>query len=204
LIFAKPPMPGVSKTRLAQDIGVSGAARVARRLQAHTIRLARRIPQVEPVLCVAPFYALHTRLPGIWPNHSRMARVRQSEGSLGDRLTAAFMACPNGPVLVIGTDCPELRRAHIALALKALRSADVVIGPASDGGFWLFGCHKRPNWVGPFADVRWSGPYALADVRARFPAGTRVTELPLLADIDDGLDYDAWGARNGHTLAHRP
>jgi len=69
---------------------------------------------------------------------------------------------------------------------------DAVFGPASDGGFWLFGLNKTARTRSPFDPVRWSGPHAMTDVRANLPSTARVAELPTLIDLDEAEDWKAW------------
>ena len=60
-----------------------------------------------------------------------------------------------------------------------------MFGPATDGGFWLFGLNKTARTKSPFGRVRWSGPHAMADVKANLSAEARVAELPTLIDLDE-------------------
>ncbi len=74
-------------------------------------------------------------------------------------------------------------------ALQALKRADVVFGPAADGGFWLVGL-RRSQWVERlFRQVRWSSPLALADTMANLPTTARVAMLETLSDVDTPADY---------------
>jgi glycosyltransferase A (GT-A) superfamily protein (DUF2064 family) len=76
--------------------------------------------------------------------------------------------------------------------VRALRRHDAVFGPAEDGGFWLFGVNKHPGLPSLFDNVRWSGPHALADVRANLPSSARLSLLQTLQDIDDKNDWKRW------------
>src|SRR6185369_1784929 len=82
-----------------------------------------------------------------------------------------FRALPPGPVIVIGTDIPGLTPDHVAVAFRRLASAEFVIGPATDGGYWLFGARRRPLPRGVFAGVRWSTADALVDTLRSLPQG---------------------------------
>ncbi|RMD47255.1 MAG: DUF2064 domain-containing protein, partial [Alphaproteobacteria bacterium] len=119
------------------------------------------------------------------------ARLAQSRGDLGARMRDAIAAARrrgHGAVLVIGTDVPGLSAAHIARALAELRRADVVFGPAPDGGYWLVGIAPgRPLPPGFLRGVRWSGPHALADSRASC-GPLRVALADTLADVDGVTD----------------
>ena len=190
VVFAKAPRMGAAKTRLARDVGAVAAQRHYRALTARTLRRVRD-GRWQLELRVTPDGA---RLP-LWRGAriSDQAIVDQGRGGLSERLGRA-MAGPR-PVCVIGTDAPEVRAADIAEAFRALRRAELVLGPATDGGFWLIAA-RGPVPGALFADVRWSGPNAAADVAAQ--AGHllgRVAWLRELADVDDGEALRAWRQR---------
>jgi glycosyltransferase A (GT-A) superfamily protein (DUF2064 family) len=95
-----------------------------------------------------------------------------------------FDSLPPGPVVIVGTDIPGIRPAHIAAAFRRLGDHDAVLGPATDGGYWLVGLRRRPYALRPFARVRWSGSHALADTLANLE-GRRVALVATLGDVDD-------------------
>jgi len=193
LIYAKPPHMGLAKTRLARSLGSAPEAqRIARMSLARTMRAVQSGPWT-PVLYTAPDSALKDTLGGLWPNH--ILRQSQGHGDLTARLNKGLKEGPTGPVLFIGADAPDLSPALLAQAIRALRRNDAVFGPASDGGFWLFGLNKTARIRSPFHNVRWSTEHALADVRANLPASTSVAYLPTLIDIDDAADWRAWRAQ---------
>ena len=109
-----------------------------------------------------------------------------------DRLDKGLAEAANGSVLFIGADAPDIRRRHIEQAFGALSTHDAVFGPATDGGFWLFGMRKGPRTVSPFGNVRWSGPHAMADVKRNLGKNARVAQLDTLIDIDEADDWQAW------------
>lgn len=191
LIYAKPPMTGVSKTRLAKSLGAAEARRIARWTMSLTLKAAidRRW---TTLLCSTPDHHLQQTLGGLWP--ARLARASQGGGDLTARLDKGLAEAPPGQVLFIGADAPDLSRSLIWQAFGALRRHGAVFGPASDGGFWLFGLNKSCRTVSPFASVRWSGPHAMADVRANLPTGARVAILPELIDLDVASDWHDWRA----------
>lgn len=193
LIFAKPPLIGLSKTRLARTLGKAEARRIARMTMAKTLREVMDVPHWKTLLYGAPDGHLPCGFGGLWP--ARLERRSQGTGDLTARLDKGLFEAPRGQVLFIGADAPDISRALVRQAFAALRAHDGVFGPASDGGFWLFGMHKGPRTVSPFGnDVRWSGPHAMADVRANLGPGARVAELPVLIDIDEANDWKAWRA----------
>ena len=190
LIFAKPPLIGLSKTRLARSLGQADARRIARMTMAKTLRDVMDDPRWQAVLYAAPDRHLASRFGGLWP--TRLERRSQGSGDLTARLDKGLAEAPQGQILFIGADAPDVSRVLIGRAFDALKTADAVFGPATDGGFWLFGLHKRGRTVSPFGHVRWSGPHAMADVRANLGRSARVAELPTLIDIDEAEDWRAW------------
>ena len=178
-VFAKAPRMGAAKTRLARDIGAVHAQRLYR---AMTARVLRQVS--DPRWDVVVYTSGDASTVPEW---RRLPQRAQPGGSLSPRLAAVF-AGARRPVMVIGTDCPQVTAGDIADALEALRHERFVFGPASDGGFWLMGA-RAPLRQGFFDGVRWSSEHTLADVRAR--AG-EVALLRELTDVDDGEGLRAW------------
>jgi len=123
------------------------------------------------------------------PNHVRV--VAQPEGSLGIRMSAVARSLSPGPVVIVGTDIPDICSIPIAKAFSRLGSHDFVFGPARDGGFWLVGMKRRPIFIDPFRDVRWSTPYALSDTLKNV-SSYRIALIDTLDDIDDGAAFGRW------------
>ena len=99
-----------------------------------------------------------------------------------------FGAMPEGPVVIIGSDIPDITRARVWRAFRKLGSCEAVIGPAIDGGFWLIGLkYRRLARAGLFDGVRWSTAHARADTLERL-AGLQVAEVDTLGDIDTAAD----------------
>ena len=183
--MAKLPVAGGVKTRLARDIGVAGATRFARHAAAALLQRVGRDRRWQTVLAVAPDVGTRSRA---WPRG--LARMPQGGGDLGRRMQCIFDCRHAGPVLIVGTDVPGIRPAHIAEAFRLLGRHDAVFGPATDGGYWLIGLRRRPRVLRPFAKVRWSSPHALADTLANL-AGCKVAFIATLRDVDDADDLRA-------------
>ncbi len=181
VLFAKAPVMGGAKTRLAKGVGKVQAWRHHR---AMTALLTRRLTdrRWQTVLAVSPDTALSRRFPDVWP--TSMARQPQGGGDLGARQARVF-AGVRGPVCVIGTDAPEVARADIARAFNALKRADAVIGPAEDGGYWLLAL-RAPAPAGLFEGIRWSHAETRADLERRLERFglTHIHHLRRLRDID--------------------
>lgn len=183
IVMAKAPRIGHGKSRLAADVGSVEAWRINRRLHASTMRAAID-PRWRALLCVTPDYAVDLRLPGVWP--ASLHRFVQGGGDLGERLARALKS--RRRVAVIGTDCLELRRAHVAAAFAALQRKPFAIGLAHDGGFWILAARSGARAARAMEGVRWSTPYAARDVMDNLGARD-VALIARLRDIDALEDY---------------
>jgi rSAM/selenodomain-associated transferase 1 len=112
--------------------------------------------------------------------------ARQTEGDLGARMLAALQAA-QGPTLIVGSDCPALKPAHLRSAAEALGRADVVLIPAEDGGYVLIGARTpQPDL---FSGIAWGTSVVLAETRARIASHQlRAIEFAPLWDVDDEND----------------
>lgn len=180
IVFARAPVPGRVKTRLAPLLGETGAARLHARLVEKTLRTARAAGFGDVYLYCSPgtrgrfFRSMQERF-GV--------RLRsQGPGDLGDRMYRALSRHP-GAVL-IGSDCPALRPSDLRAALRALRAgADAVLSPAEDGGYPLIGLRRASRRL--FDGVSWGSARVLEQTRRRLARlGWRWTELRTLWDVD--------------------
>ncbi len=188
VVFARTPRLGAVKTRLARDIGPVAAAAFQRRTaRAILVRLARD-RRWRCWLAVTP--DRDARLAGPWPR--RWRRMAQGPGGLGRRMDRVMRHMPPGPVVIIGTDVPDIRPHHVAEAFRLLGRFDAVFGPAADGGYWLVGLRRRPHVPDIFKGVRWSSPHALDDTVANLGRGRTAVLLETLEDIDDGESLRRW------------
>ena len=194
LVFAREPVLGQVKTRLAADIGPEAALAVYRELLALTAAAvaATRVPATV-WLAAAPAPAVDPAQPRPeWPG--RPWRVQPPLASLGARMAYAFaeaFAGGAGRVVIIGTDCPGLTPALLRQAFELLQTHDLVLGPAADGGYYLLGLREfQPDL---FADKQWSSASVLADTLADAARlELRAAQLPVRADVDSARDLAAW------------
>ena len=190
VVFVKAPRLGAVKTRLAADIGALEAWRFYRRSTACILRRLGGDPRWTCRLGVTP--DRFARGGRFWPSH--LFRLPQGGGDLGRRFSHAFRTLPPGPVVIVGTDIPDLAAPHIERAFRALERHHMVFGPSPDGGYWLIGARRRRLPRDAFHGVRWSSEHALADTLATLGPRMNVGFLEDLADIDDGADYRRWKA----------
>jgi rSAM/selenodomain-associated transferase 1 len=185
VVMAKVPVAGAVKTRLAREIGVAGAVRFARAAGAALLARVASDPRWQTTITVAPDCGVTSRA---WS--FRLPRMPQGRGDLGARMQRILDRSPPGPVVIIGTDVPGIRPQHLAAAFRLLGRHDAVLGPATDGGYWLVGLKRRPRVLRPFGGVRWSGPDALADTLANL-AGWKVGYVATHGDVDDAAGLRA-------------
>lgn len=186
VIFTKAPRLGQAKRRLAADIGMVAAARFQRLALDMTVRRLAADGRWNTWLATAGG-------PSLWPSGVR--RIKQSNGNLGCRMEQMIRGFAPGPVVIIGSDIPDIKRSHIATAFRTLGGHDVVFGPADDGGYWLVGVRRRPVHPGLFKTVRWSTRHALGDTIANLGNSFSYALLETLIDIDDGSALERWRSR---------
>jgi rSAM/selenodomain-associated transferase 1 len=132
----------------------------------------------------------------------RYALVAQAEGDLGRRLAAFFseqFRAGAGRVVVLGTDSPTLPLAIVEQAFAELQQADVVLGPATDGGYYLIGGAGRLPPL--FEGIDWGTSSVLRDTVRRLPASA--SRLALLQPWYDVDTLDDWRMLEGHVAALR-
>jgi hypothetical protein len=176
VIFTRYPRMGTGKKRLADQIGAVEALRFQRIVLTNTVRRLVDDRRWTTWLAITPDRS------GPWPSTCRI--IPQGYGDLGERLSRLVVRLPTGPVLILGSDVPNITRSLVSRAFHLLQGHDAVIGPAMDGGYWAVGLRRRPRKTTPFAPVRWSTPHALDDTLKNL-RGLSVASLPRLADVDD-------------------
>ncbi|MEO5606960.1 MAG: TIGR04282 family arsenosugar biosynthesis glycosyltransferase [Polaromonas sp.] len=188
VIFAKAPQAGSVKTRLIPALGAQGAAALAHLMLSHTLAQALAVSTQAVELCMSPAPSSPAWQGVALPQ--AVERSEQGKGDLGARMNLAMeraLALQQGPVLLMGTDCPALSAAHIAEAGRQLEQHDAVLLPAADGGYVLIGL--RAPCPDLFTGMAWSTPVVAAETLRRMAAlGLRVWQGPLLHDIDEPTD----------------
>ena len=182
-VLAKAPVPGWAKTRLIPALGPRGAARLQRRLTRVAVQTACDAGLGPVTLWCAPD-ARHRFFQALQQT-TRLQCPDQPEGDLGERMHTAFRVhCAQGPLLLIGTDCPALRPAHLRQAAQALADGDeAVFYPADDGGYVLVGL-RQPQ-AALFTDMAWSTAEVMSETRLRARRlNLQLREFETLWDVD--------------------
>lgn len=196
IVFAKAPIPGRVKTRLAPALGKAGAAELHRRLVHRTLctAIAAGVGPVE--LACAPdarhgFFADCAGAYGV-------ELTAQGGGDLGERMSRAFDRA--APAVLVGCDCPALEPADIVAAARVLERVDAALVPAEDGGYVLIAL-RAPS-PGVFAGIEWGASDVLLRTRARMAAlGLRAAELAPRWDVDRPADLERTAAFDAALLA---
>ena len=188
VVFAKAPVAGFAKTRLIPALGAEGAANLARGMLSHTLAQALAAGAKAVELCMSPAPPDPAWQGVVLP--SAVNQTAQGDGDLGERMNRAAeraLALRQGPVLLIGTDCPALNAAQIKEAARQLAHHDAVLLPASDGGYVLLGL--QAPCPGLFTDMAWSTPAVAQETLSRIARlGLSVWQGPTLHDIDEPSD----------------
>ena len=189
LLMVKNPIPGKTKTRLAQDVGNRKALQMYGMLLRHTREQALGLTDVTRYL----HYSDHVAEDD-WPADQFIKLVQRGK-HLGERMAHAFdhaFARDHQRVILIGSDCPGVTTQLLEEAFEALRTHEVVIGPAHDGGYYLIGLrHRQPAL---FTDMPWSTAQVLEETLARTQEGGLSThQLPALSDVDHLEDWLSYG-----------
>lgn len=196
-VFAKRPQPGIVKTRLAQETSPAWAARVYEAFLLDLLDRLRCEDGFKRVLAFAPAEAIDyfQETAG-----SGFELIAQAAGDLGQRMTTFFQQQFHGgaeAVVLIGADSPTLSFSLIEDAFAALSDADLVLGPATDGGYYLIGCARQAPAV--FDEIDWGSHRVLEQTIAHVTRQRlRLALLPPWYDVDTLAD---WHFLRGHVAA---
>lgn len=185
-IFAKAPTPGRIKTRLVPPLTPECAARLHGAFVGDILERTAVLGWTRYLACAPdladPFLQGCARESGAHP-------IPQGEGDLGARLTRVLgeLLRRHEGVIAIGADSPSLPVGYIEEARTRLAAAEVVLGPAEDGGYYLIGLRRAHPAL--FQDIPWGTSGVFAATAAK--AGTaRLALLPLWYDVDRPSDLD--------------
>jgi rSAM/selenodomain-associated transferase 1 len=182
ILFVKAPRAGEVKTRLARVLGPESACEAYKALVGRLLRNLKAVANVE--LCHSPDDAAGEI--AMWLRPGWRCRP-QGGGDLGERLHRAFeRAFSDGArrVAVIGSDCPDVTPSDIQEAFARLDAFDVVLGPATDGGYWLIALNRAHPEL--FTQISWSTEKVLSEtLRGVRSAGLNVHLLSERSDVDD-------------------
>lgn len=182
LVFARVPEPGKVKTRLAASIGVEDAARLAHAFLRDTCAQIGSVPWARMRVATTGRLGIALENVETWD---------QGDGDLGARLVRMLgRALEESPAaFAIGADSPGLPIRLLEQARAALETADAVLGPCDDGGFYLIGVRRCPP--GLLDDIPWSREDTFDHVRSRLEQrGLSVAAIEPWFDVDRADDLE--------------
>lgn len=192
ILFAREPLPGRVKTRLAEAIGDHAAVELYRAMLWDVLDISRKLTDVDTVIYWDSEEKSLPLLADIYQCSSR----RQISGDLGQRMQAAFtemFAEGIESCCIIGSDAPDLPISYIRDAYRLLENkrVDTVFGPSADGGYYLLGLKRLYPEL--FAGIEWSTGHVLRQSLEGARTGGAVTRLlPVWHDIDTMDDLNAF------------
>jgi uncharacterized protein len=186
LVISRYPVPGQAKTRLIPALGPARAARLHRRMTEQVLEAARKTRAAKKDLDITVCYTGASRQAFRAWMGSDLCYEQQPSGSLGVRLQLAFaraFANKSSGAIAVGTDVPGLSPDIFDQAFCGLRDRDIVIGPATDGGYYLIG--MKNHHPGLFTDIDWGTERVLFQTLETIKRlGLTVETLPTLDDVD--------------------
>jgi len=189
LVFEKNSILGQVKTRLASGMGELPALEIYKHLGQLTYSALEAVP--VPVWTYFSDFIPESTRPTV-----EKSFVQQGQ-DLGERISNAFtrtFESGKDKVVLIGTDCPTLKSQHLVQAFEALNHSDLVVGPASDGGYYLIGMKCEAGYL--FEGIAWSTSQVLSQtLHVASQQGLIVTLLPELDDIDTQEDWQRYSSQ---------
>lgn len=196
IVLTRYPEPGRTKTRMIPKLGPEGAADLQRDMTRRTLDWAEHYAAESGATIEVRFAGGdEAAMAAMFGPHRRY--VPQGDGDLGQRMERALLdAFHSGAAraVIIGCDCPAMTGHTLHAAFDRLADHDVVIGPATDGGYYLIGARRETSVVaGWFDHIDWGGPNVLDQTLRRVAAGgAAVALLSPRSDIDRPDDLPAW------------
>ena len=189
LVFEKNAILGQVKTRLASGMGELPALEIYK----HLVQLTYSALEEVPV----PVWTFFSDFIPVSTNPIVENSFVQQGQDLGERMSNAFartFESGRDKVVLIGTDCPTLQSHHLLQAFEALNHSDLVVGPATDGGYYLIGMKGKAAYL--FERIAWSTSQVLSQtLHVASQQGLIVTLLPELDDIDTQEDWQRYSSQ---------
>ena len=198
IVFTRYPEPGTTKTRLIPCLGAMGAAELQRQMTARVLAQARALRAMRNLDLEVRYDGGNDRLMQAWLGEGG-GYVAQGDGDIGQRMARALHdAMHQGAVsaVLIGSDIPGITTALLASGFEELGDGTVVLGPATDGGYYLIGMTASAMAVASkaiFADMPWGTSVVLEETCRRLErVGFSYTLLDPLSDVDRPEDLIIW------------
>ena len=189
IVFVKNPEPGTVKTRLQTRYSPEQAAGIYRAFILDTLENALTVPAKAHRVAYAPSTAEAEIQQLCGPSWQL---TPQAETDLGDRMYLALnqsLQAGASRAVIVGTDIPSLPAQHIHQAFDILSDRDVVLGPSTDGGYYLVGLSRPVRSI--FQNIEWSTDRVLIQTLERIhSADLSLGLVPPWYDIDTPEELD--------------
>jgi rSAM/selenodomain-associated transferase 1 len=199
IIFTRYPEPGSTKTRMIPILGAEGAAGLQQQMTEHTLSNARKAQQMLSLDVEVRYQGGSEALMIAWLGSDLHIRT-QAPGHIGQRMGMAFKSAlnekPTEQVVIIGSDIPGISPVILQQAFEALRSYDLVLGPAADGGYYLIGMKRQSipeAYPALFENIAW-GTAAVLSKTIEIAKACHLSYflLTTLKDVDRPEDLTVW------------
>lgn len=197
IVFVKLPTPGNVKTRLAKQIGSDMAAALYRCFVSDTLAAAKTAGYPTSVYFHPP--DAHDGLADWLGTDMRL--LPQKGEDLGERMLQAFReTLPEfSRVVLVGSDSPDLPVTFLNEAFAVLKTHQVVIGPATDGGYYAIGFSAEGFDEAAFRDIEWGTPRVFETTMEILRRnGANIHVLPPWNDVDEYDDLVKLWQRHEH------
>ena len=194
------------KSRLSKDIGSLKASKIQEKLTNHTIEVAKKIQEKELADIKVAIHGIGIQAAKKWAMKNKVPKITiQGPGNLGTKMKRQFLKTqsekkishkiPNS-TLLIGTDLPSISHFDLIKAIEILTQKEMVLGPSSDGGYWLIGLSNKllnPKFFWPFSGISWGTDKVLQETinLARLNQ-INYQLLHTKNDLDNILDLSPW------------
>jgi len=193
LIFVKFPQRGMVKTRLAKDTGAYFATEFYRICTEHILSETKKLKKENFTAYIYCYSNSEVEMVSGWVGKEFIVKA-QIDGDLGERMSRSFNEIFHegfSKVLIIGTDVPDITSDLINSAALKLDKSDFVIGPSSDGGYYLLGMNRPITEI--FHEINWSTSIVLQNTLDKIKSlELKVDLIDELIDIDTKNDLINW------------
>ncbi|WP_269605004.1 TIGR04282 family arsenosugar biosynthesis glycosyltransferase [Prochlorococcus marinus] len=194
------------KSRLSKDIGAFKAAKIQEKLTNHTINVAKGIQKKGLAEIKVAIDGIGLKAARKWALLNKVKTIAiQGHGNLGTKMKRQFLKTHSennishknrNPILLIGTDLPSISHFELIQAIHILNEKEMVLGPSSDGGYWLIGLsHKllNPLCSWPFSGISWGTDKVLQQT-IQLASSNKINYqlLQTKNDLDNIMDLSPW------------
>jgi len=194
------------KSRLSKDIGSFKAAKIQEKLTNHTITVAKAIQKEGLADIKVAIDGIGLKAAKRWALLNQIKTVEiQGAGNLGTKMKRQFLKTHSertlsnhrrGPILLIGTDLPSISHFELIQAIQILNRKEMVLGPSSDGGYWLIGLSNKllnPLCSWPFSGISW-GTNKVLETTIQLASINQIDYqlLQTKNDLDNVMDLSTW------------